>query len=287
MWPIWLYQAFLNALMQIDLQVLKRTVTELASNGRSLEAAREIANAVSGDYKAAQAFAFVPYQLILSVTFIVFPMVSKATSSGDEEGRRRYVRNAMRFSLLVLLSIATPIAGAADGVMRIAFPAAFISGASALQMLVMGMVPFSLFVITATVLSSAGRPWVAAMIAGGASVMAIALDRTLILAMGVEHATFATALGTSISTTTAMVVVGAIVRISYGAWIPPLSALRGLIAGGVGFVVAYYVPHQSRLTAILALAVGFFAYLAALAITGEIGKEEIASVQKIISRRKR
>ena len=82
--------------------------------------AGENAQTLVGYYRAAQTFAFVPYQLILSMTFIVFPMVSRALASNDEDAARRTIQGALRFSMLALLAIACPIAGASDGVMRIA-----------------------------------------------------------------------------------------------------------------------------------------------------------------------
>ena len=46
---------------------------------------------------------------------------------------RRYIRGAMRFSLLVLLAIAAPISGAAEGVMHIVYPGAYLAGSAALS----------------------------------------------------------------------------------------------------------------------------------------------------------
>lgn len=44
-------------------------------------------NAMVGVYKAAQTFAFLPYQLLLSVTFVVFPIVNRATLEGTKTPR--------------------------------------------------------------------------------------------------------------------------------------------------------------------------------------------------------
>ena len=283
----WVYQFFLNGTLQIDLQVLKRTVTELAiESGQASDLARDAANVASAHYRAAQAFAFVPYQLILSVAFIVFPMVSRATSLGDQSAARRYVEGAMRFSLLVLLAIATPIAGAADGVMRVAYPPAYLAGSPALAILAFGMVAFALFVITATIVTGSGRPGIAASIAGLAFVLVVVLVRVLIGAMGVEHAGTAAAIGTSIGTTLAMIAVGAVVWRAHGAWIPLPSAIRGALAGGAGFAAAHYVPHGSALGAVAALASGVAAYAVALLVLRELGREDLAAALRIVSRKK-
>lgn len=288
--PIWLYQAALNGILQIDLQVLKRTATELAlAAGESATAAATLADGLAGTYRAAQTFAFVPYQLILSVTFIVFPMVSRATSLGDDEAARRHIRGAMRFSLLVLLSLAAPIGGAASGVLHIAYPDAYLGGSDALGVLVFGQVAFALFVIGATILTGGGRPGTAAAIAAGALVVVLVATRTAIVVAGIDGqgALVAAACGTSLGTSIALAAVGFAVWRVFGAFLPALSAARGLGAGALAFVVARVVPHESALMALVALAAGFFTFLAALVVLREIGAEELAKLRAIAGRRSR
>lgn len=287
--PIWLYQAALNGMLQIDLQVLKRTATELAlAQGMTSDPATDLADVLAGYYRAAQTFAFVPYQLILSVTFIVFPFVSRATSLGDQEATKRYIHGATRFSLLVLLAIATPIGGAASGVMRIAYPEAYLAGADALGVLVFGMVAFALFVIGATILTGGGRPGLAAILAVISLVVVLVATRLAIPLAGIDghDALIATAAGTSLGTGVALLLVGLAVWRAFGAFIPPLTALRGLLAGGVGFAVARFVPHETGLTALGALAAGFFAYLAALVVVRELGRAELDQLKAIVQKRR-
>lgn len=288
--PIWFYQACINGILQIDLQVLNRTITELAlANGMASEHATALANELAGHYNAAQTFAFVPYQLILSVTFIVFPFVSRATTLGDAEATRRYIKSAMRFSLLVLLAIGAPIGGAASGVMRIAYPEPYLIGADALGVLVFGQVAFALFVIGATILTGAGRPFVAALIALVSLAVVLVATRLAIGWAGIdadETALMATAFGTSAGTGLALVLVGVTLWRSFGAFVPLASAARALIAGAVAFGVARVIPHDSAIGALLALAGGFFAFGIALLATREIGATELGALRAILRKRR-
>lgn len=288
--PIWFYQACINGLLQIDLQVLNRTITELAlAQGMASAEASDLANVFSGHYNAAQTFAFVPYQLILSVTFIVFPFVSRATTLGDQEATRRYIKNAMRFSLLVLLAIGAPIGGAASGVMRIAYPEAYLIGADALGVLVFGQVAFALFVIGATILTGAGRPLLAASIAFVSLGVVLVATRLAIGWAGIdtsESALVATAVGTSIGTGLALLLVGVAVWRAFGAFLPIGSVVRGLVAGAVAFGVARLVPHDSAFGALLALASGFGVYLVALLATRELGGAELDAVKAILRKKR-
>ena len=270
--PIWLYQGFLNGILQIDIQVLSRTLGDLGREaGMASAAAGENAQTLVGYYRAAQTFAFVPYQLILSMTFIVFPMVSRALASGDEDAARRTIQGALRFSMLALLAIACPIAGASDGVMRIAYPEAYLAGAPALGALVFGIAAFALFVLT-----SAGQPRVAALIAGVSLGVVLVATRFFIVAAGPDNdALLAAALGTCAGTVFALLGAGAAVYARFRAFLPPLSVVRGALAGAGAFAAAAFIPHGSRVMSIVALAGGFAAFLLGLVLTGELGKAEL------------
>lgn len=281
--PIWLYQAFLNGCLQIDVQVLKKTIAELAlAAGDDPLAAAARASTQVGFYRAAQTFAFVPYQVILAMTFVVFPMVSKATTLGDEEAARTTIRGALRFSLLVLLALAAPIAGAADGVLRIAYPEEYLVGAPALGVLVFGMVAFALFVIAATILSGAGQPALAAGIAALALAVVVGAGRALVLATGPgTDALPALAWGTTAGTTLALLLAGAAVYRRFGAFLPWKTVVRAAIAGAAGILVARYVPHATAVGALLALVAGGLTYVATLALVGELGKKDLEVVRRL------
>ena len=287
MGPVALYQFFLNNVLQIDLPILKRTVAALSMDaGVDHAAAADIASRYAGFYGAAQTFAFVPYQLILSMTFVVFPMVSRATASGDVESTRIYIRGAMRFSLIVLLAVACPIAGAADGVMILAYPAEYLGGADALRILVLGMVAFSLFVISSTVLTGAGRPMLSAAIAFVAFAAVVVGNVVFVRLVGVGDQTVtAAALGTCAGTTTALALAGVAVYRSYRAFIPPLTVLRGAIAGCSAYAVAYWVPSGGRIMALVALAAGFVTCLFVLVVLREVTERDWASISRIVKRK--
>ena len=284
--PLFVYQAAINGMLQIDQAVLTRIATDLGSEaGMAADQAAAQADIYVAHYRAAQTFAFVPYQLIQAIVLVVFPNVSHVTTSGTEEETKALVRGAMRFALLVLLAFATPIAGAADGVMRIAYKASYLVASDALRVLVLGLVPFGLFVVGATILSGAGRMMRAAAIAGVSLLVVLAATSTTIRSAGLgEHTLVATATGTTVGAIVALLVVGLVVRLALGGFLAPMSVLRGAVAGAVGFAVAYVVPHASRLTAIAALACGFFAFLATLWISGEISPAEKNKVSALTKR---
>jgi hypothetical protein len=56
---------------------------------------------VAGNYEALRTFAILPYQALLVVTFVIFPLVSRATFAADREATRAYVSQTMRYALIL------------------------------------------------------------------------------------------------------------------------------------------------------------------------------------------
>lgn len=285
--PLWIYQLALNLLLQVDLSVLKGNAAALGiAAGLAPAAAADEASRLVGFYRAAQTFAFVPYQLILSVTFVVFPMVAQAVSAGRSEDTRDYVRAALRFSLIVLLGLAAPISGAAGGVMRIAYPGVYLAGSSALAVLALGIVAFALFVIGATILSGAGRPGLPALIAVVTVGFVLAADTWLLRRVGLsDHSLLAVASGTAGGMVLALAATGVALRLRFGAFIAPLCGLRVLAAGGFGWWVAHALPMHDAASSLLAVIAGGVAYLVGLLLSRELGRADLAMVTSIVRRK--
>jgi len=284
--PIWTYQVCLNGILMIDLQVLKRTATEIALLSTTTgQAAIDLANQYVGYYRAAQTFAFVPYQLIISMTFVVFPMISKATSLGDRDAAKSTIQHAMRLSLLLLLLFAAPVAGAADGVMRLAYPAEYLAGAPALAVLVFGVAAFALFAVAATAISGAGKPGLAAMIAGVSLIAVIVANRALVMRAGLGEQTLeAAALGTSLGMAFALVLSIWAMHRSLGVFIPVATWIRASLAAGAGYAAAAALPSNSAPLAIVALALGALSSVAVLVVSRELTGEDWQALRRVVGR---
>ena len=284
--PIWTYQVCLNGILMIDLQVLKRTATEIAlASTATSQAAVDLANQYVGYYRAAQTFAFVPYQLIISLTFIVFPMISKATSIGNREATRSTIQHAMRLSLLLLLLVAAPTSGTADGVMRLAYPAEYLAGAPALAILVFGVAAFALFAVAATAISGAGQPSLAAMIAGVSLLAVVVANRVLVMRAGLGEQTLeAAAAGTTIGMIIALILSAWVIHRLFGVFIPVATWIRAGLAAGVGYATATGTPHDSPVMALVALAVGFTSSVAVLIVTRELTVDDWRALRRVVRR---
>lgn len=288
--PLIVYQSLVNVMLQIDLSVLRRYATLAALDaGESTTAAAELGARLAGFYRAAQSFAFIPYQLIIPVTFVVFPLVSKAVASDDRESAKTYVRDAMRFSLLVLIGLAAPLVGGPEGAMRFAFPAEYGAAASALRILTCAQVFFALFVIAATILSGSGRVLASALIALAGVLVLLPASALLIARAGAGDggvpAMEGAALGTGLGTLTAFVAVTVTLQRKLGASFSVLSVVRTLVAGAASIATtALLLRPTSKVMSLAAMVAGGVVYLVVLLVTRELTR---ADLDRFVRRRRK
>lgn len=282
--PTWAFQGGLNGLLQLDGWILKSVLTARGSG--SSEAIADAVNATCGIYKGAQNFAFAPYQLVLTAALVVFPMVSKATASGDDEAAKVAIRAAGRFSFLAAIVMAAPIAGASRGVLDLPYPEAYVAGAPALSVLAFGIVAFTLFVLAATVLAGAGRPSEAALASIVGLVLMLGAD--IALASGAaspDDALVRVATGTSAAMAITAALASARVVQRFGTFVPAATMLRGALAATAGFASARLLDDGGALRTLIALVAGGVAGLAVLGSTGELA-DFVAALRSRLARRK-
>jgi stage V sporulation protein B len=286
--PIALFQLMLNGMLLLDVWVLKNTTAELALEaGVALASATEQASALVGYYRAGQNFALVPYQVILSVTFVVFPLVSRATAAGDMNAAKLHIGNALRFSSLVLFSLAGPLAGAAEALIRLAYGPKFLPGADTLVVLVFGQLSLALFVIVATILSGAGRPGLSAAIGLIALLVMLAANRFLVRAVGIGDATLTTAaLATSLGPLLALILSSLALRQLLSVSMPVATLLRCALAGGASCWVGRLIPQHHGLMAPLVMSAAALVYFLLLTLMGELKRADLDGVRAALRRKR-
>ena len=295
LWPLAVAQLFTNILMQSDLALLGRFLSQSAGNlGLENASAIKLADEWTGIYRSCQLFAFLPYQLLFSVTQVLFPMLARAKAEGDMVAVRAYVLRGARLAAIVCGLLVSVVVVAPGSLLAFAYSADVAArGENALRVLALGQGAFAMMGIATTVLASLGKERISAIITFGAlTLVSIACFWFVPAQLFGAAQLQATAIATSVALLGALVAAGAAVRALTGAFIPLKTALRVGLALALCFVVGPHVPRVTtgawhfRLVVIaIAIAVAV-AYIAFLFATGELGKEDIALV-RTLARRKR
>src|SRR5207245_754743 len=90
-------------------------------------------------YRFCQFFAFLPYQLVLSIAQILFPMVARAHAEQDREAVRQYVARGARISAVACGLFVAVVTALPSSVLGMAFGASVAArGAATLRVLILG-----------------------------------------------------------------------------------------------------------------------------------------------------
>lgn len=277
-------QILLNLLFQADLTLLRRFAGAAAAAGGLPP---EAADPLVGAYRATQLFSFLPYQLLVSVTFILFPMVAASHRAGDRAATAGYVRTGMRVAALLSGLVIGVTSGLAGPLLRMVYGAqAAELGARSLELLALGFGAFALFGLLTAVLTSVGREQLAMGVTGIAVVLVGALASFYASAAPFgEELLLRTARSTSLGVLVATALAALAVRRHAGGVLEPRVALR--VGGSLALAVAAgrsLAPTGAVATLGAAVAVGG-AYVTALVASGELGRDDAAALARIIGRR--
>jgi stage V sporulation protein B len=278
-----------NVLMQIDIALLGRFLSEQASaSGGSPHAQREIVKQWLAIYKECQTFAFLPYQLLFSITLVLFPMLARARANGDDAAIRLYVARGARLAaifcgLLVGIVVALP-----QSLLAFAYGTADAAqGVDVLRMMALAQAAFAMLGIATTVLTSLGRERMAALLTLAAVLAVAGACAILVPAAALGHPQLvrsAQASGCALAAT--LVIAGLVVRARTGAFVPAATALRTAAALATCVGLGLVMPRVGRLwTPVLALAVGAL-YIGILVAAREIGPADVATLRVLASRKK-
>ncbi len=282
--PLFLGQILLNLLLQADLTLLRAFAGEAAvEQGLPLTAA----DPLIGAYRATQLFSFLPYQLLLSVTFVLFPMLASAARDGDREAVGRFVETGVRLALVIAGLMASVTSGLAGPLMRLVFGEEAASyGTEALQTLSLGFGAFAIFGILTTVLNSLKREGVSALIMFVAVLLVAGV--CLVTVRGGELSARLLVL-TARATSTAIVLSTAVAAFfvfrTTGALVPPRVVIRVLLATAAATLVGRVLPAVHPLAVVPFAALVGVIYAAVLVLTRELSRADLELVQRVIRRR--
>lgn len=271
-----LYLLSQNALLFLDGWWLKRLYSEALSHLSVVEQKR-IVDGMVGVYGAAQTVARLPYQLVLAVTFVVFPLLSAPALKEDPERAQRYVRATLRYSLIGAVGMCLALSARPHATLSLLFPPEYAVGSRALHMLLWAYVCLSLFSIVGTIANSLGRVrdtvilGFVALVLTSVSVYFSIRSALLVGAQPLRATAFGMLLGLGASVVLGLMYLWNTLRVT----IPAKSVLRVALCGGAVLWVAPHFPLAGKVGALAGSVVFFVAYFALLFASRELSISEL------------
>lgn len=265
---LFLFTFVLSLLQKVDLILIKAL-----SSSDAIEASRNAAY-----YSASAAIANLTYQMIISVTFVIFPLISHATFVSERARTRLYITNTVRYTLMMMALAATLFSANASEVLNVVYPQQYQAGTAALSILALGMLLFGLVTVMTTIISASGRPAVSLFVGCVTLATSAGLNAVLIPRYGLR--------GAAVSTTAAMLVGalagGAYLWRRFGPLVPALSALRIAGCSALVYSISVVVSPASRMLIIAQLVGASLIYVAGLVVSREIGPQEVIALKQVI-----
>lgn len=282
--PVFAGQVLLNLLQQADLTLLRYYAASAAIRE---QLSPEAADVLVGAYRAAQLFCFLPYQLLLSITFVLFPLLAKAHRDGHVGEVKLFVITGVRLALLIAGMMVSVISGLSGPLLRLVFPVDVATHATqAMQLLALGFGAFAIFGILTTVLTSLKAERTSALITGIAFTMVVGLGFALLRAESFgSHLLLRTAMATSIGLVIATLAAAVYVRRLAGGVVQLATMLRVLLASVVTIAVGRFLEPTNRLATVgFALALAFL-NIAVLVTTRELTARDLQNVRSVFLKR--
>jgi stage V sporulation protein B len=282
--PLLFGQSCLNLLMQTDLFLLSRFVGKAAGES---ELGIKAANSLRGVYRGAQLFAFLPYQLLMSITFILFPMLARANAGGDREAVRSYTRTGIRLALILTGLLCGAVSGVAPHVLHLVFPEEMWIGGDTLRILSLGMGAFTVLGITSTALTSLGHA-VTSWLLTAAGVVLVAVGCFTLIPRATLGPDMLVQAATAVSialTVTAIAAAVVLARVA-GGFVAPATLARVLVALGVAVGVGSRLPWLGKPAVVLEVALVGGIYLAVLLALRELGASDLGRIKQVLGRRR-
>jgi O-antigen/teichoic acid export membrane protein len=243
------------------------------------------APAVSAHYKAMSTLALLPYQALLVITFVIFPLVSRATFEQDREATRAYVTQTLRYALILVVAMGLVLAARPGTLLAIIYKPEYGEGAPALPILVVGECCLALLAVSCAILNAAGRTTATLVlmvvtVAVGASAIAILVPRTAPGTPMLVAAAAATSLGMASGFAASVVYL----RVRLGGSPPVGTILRVGAAAGAAVAVGRVLPAHGKVLGLFAIAVTGAVYLGVLVASGEFGAADRAKFARVLRR---
>jgi stage V sporulation protein B len=281
--PLLFGQVLLNLLFQADLTLLGRFASQAA-----LESGAPVAraDALVGAYRATQLFSFLPYQILIAITFILFPMLASAAQAKDTDAIARYVRMGLRLALLIAGGMVSVTLGLAPRLLELLFGSeAAQLGGRALSLLSLGFGAFAIFGILTTVLNSLGRERqsleVTAFALSVVGVLCLTRARGAPLS---EELLWRTAQATSTGLLAATAIAAVLVFRAAGALVSPLTLLRTCLALAGSAALGRVAFPPGKLLTLVGAALIPCVYGVLLVLLRELGHADWELVRKVARR---
>lgn len=266
-WPITLFMLFYEIMITVDLYLVKILLKD---------------DALTGIYNSAITVGRIPFYAFYFLTIILLPKISETTSQGLKDETQKILTSAMRFMLMLLIPFVALLSAFSPSAIRFFYGARYSDGSVALSILALGAGFLTVFYVLAFVLNGAGKNKVPMWTAFFGCILNFFLVYSLIPRFGIQGA----AIGTTITSLFAMLVVVIYSHKKIASFLIPSSLLKYFFASAIIYLIAANFFWQGRFIFILWSFLLLVLYGIILYILKEISWNDLKLFKRSLQRKK-
>lgn len=248
-----------------------------------------------GYYGIGSPIARIPLMISMAVATAVLPATAAALGSDNRNMLNTYVNQAFRYVTIVVLPTSLGIAVLANPLLSLLFPG-YEPGTGALQILAVGMLFFTIYMVSASVAQGIGKPIIPMISLGIAVAIELGLSYILVPTYGIVGA----ALATTVATFVLMITVawGTLKKAETSLELGNLGkiAVSSIFMAGILLLIPTTYAYTSfyaglplaQLFALIYILiitfVGMFAYITILTLIGGVKKSDVRAFLKLAHR---
>lgn len=281
--PVFVGQVLLNLLFQADALLLRKFAANAAELNGLLAAE---ADPLVGAYRATQLFCFLPFQLLTSVTFVLFPLLASARAEGRDADVSRLVGRGLRLALIVAGLIVSVLLAVPGGLLAVVFGAETSAlAAQSMRILAVGMGFFALLGVMTSALNSLGNEMRSLLLVFCAVVLVAGLGFGFAQTDELSSALLnRIAMATSVAMLLTTLAGGYVLNTVSGAQLPWLSLARTIGAISASSWLVARVDTGGVVMTLAGAVAAAVLFLAFLTITRELTRDDWLQVRSVVSR---
>lgn len=228
-----------------------------------------------GYYGITTPVARLPLIISMAVATALLPAASEAVSLKDKNLLKTYINQSYRYVTLLVLPLSVGIMIFAAPILNVIGPA-YVYGATALQILAIGMLFFTIYTISSSIAQGLGKPYLPMVILVVGTLLDLGLSIYLVPILGIN--------GTAIATTiTGFFIMGSL------SWktlkIADVSLVKGdfvrIVAASLIYGLSLMFLPKTILFVFVAMLISPIIYTIALIIFGGLKKSEVRMIYKL------
>jgi O-antigen/teichoic acid export membrane protein len=234
-------------------------------------------NTITGLYISAANLARLPWYILGAFYMTLFPSISMAAAREDIDLSKKYLKESLRYLLIVIIPVSFVINGSASNLIRVFYSNDFIGASKPLSILVFGISLMAVFTSFTGVVSAGGKPSLSVMF--GTILLPISWVSNLILIP--RHGLVGAAMASTLAYAIGVTVAGAFVFSKLGNFLNFLSILRIFIAS---FAITLLLPKGpvGAISLISSYLGAIFVYMLILIILRELTGKDVDVLKTLL-----